>query len=158
MFGQGKETYSLLYTEEKGTTKQRLNPSLPKQIKTILHLEREVLIVQKDKEIKELQKSIQEDKEIADDESEDQAIKKRARERISKNQEQIDVLENERKELEEGTSPRERERRKHIQEIRFHGLSCCLDSQNNDWESPYSCLSAFRRTRDEPPKGLAAER
>ena len=92
MFGQGKETYPLLYTEEKGTTKQRLNPSLPKQIKTILHLEREVLIVQKDKEIKELQKSIQEDKEIADDESEDQAIKKRARERISKNQEQIDAL------------------------------------------------------------------
>ena len=134
MFGQGKETYPLLYTEEKGTTKQRLNPSLPKQIKTILHLEREVLIVQKDKEIKELQKSIQEDKEIADDESEDQAIKKRARERISKNQEQIDALENERKELEEGTSPRERERGKHIQEIRFHGLSCCLDSQNNDWE------------------------
>ena len=110
MFGQGKETYPLLYTEEKDTTKQRLNPSLPKQIKTILHLEREVLIVQKDKEIKELQKSIQEDKEIADDESEDQAIKKRARERISKNQEQIDALENERKELEEGTSPRERER------------------------------------------------
>ena len=31
MFGQGKKTYPL-YTEEKGTYKQSLNPSLPKQI------------------------------------------------------------------------------------------------------------------------------
>ena len=33
MFGQGKKTY-LLYTEDKGTNKERLNPSIPKQIKT----------------------------------------------------------------------------------------------------------------------------
>ena len=33
MFGQGKKTY-LLYTKDKGTNKERLNPSIPKQIKT----------------------------------------------------------------------------------------------------------------------------
>ena len=33
IFGQGKKTY-LLYTEDKGTNNQRLNPSIPKQIKT----------------------------------------------------------------------------------------------------------------------------
>ena len=34
------------------------------------------------------------------------------------------------RELEEGTSLREIE--KHIQEIRFHSLSCCPGSRNND--------------------------
>ena len=83
--------------------KQTLNPSLPKQIKTSLVLEREVLIAQKNNEIDELQKSIQEDRGTADEENEDQAIKERARERKIENKERIDDLENEREELEEGT-------------------------------------------------------
>ena len=65
MFGRSKKTYPL-YTEEKGRNKQRLNPSLPKQIKTSLGPEREVLIAQKDNEIEELQKSIQEERGIVE--------------------------------------------------------------------------------------------
>lgn len=95
MFGQGKKAYPL-YAVEKSTNKQRLNPTLLKQIKTSLGAEREVLIALKDKEIEELQKSIQENREISDDENEDRAIGERARERITKNQKRIDALENER--------------------------------------------------------------
>ena len=50
MFGQGKKAYPL-YAVEKSTNKQRLNPTLLKQIKTSLGAEREVLIALKDKEI-----------------------------------------------------------------------------------------------------------
>ena len=102
MFGQGKKTYPL-YSEKVVQKKQTLNPSLPTQIKTSLVPEREVLIAQKDNEIDELQKSIQEDRGTADEENEDQTIKERARERKIENKERIDDLENERKELEEGT-------------------------------------------------------
>ena len=56
-----------------------------------------------DNELEELQKSIQEERGIADDEK-DQAIRERARERIIEYRERIDALENEREELEEGTS------------------------------------------------------
>ena len=66
MFGQGKKFYDL-YTIERGTKKQRLNPALPKQIKNALGPEREVLIAQKDKDIEELQESIREDEIILDD-------------------------------------------------------------------------------------------
>ena len=48
--------------------KKRLNRSLLKQFKTSLGPEQERLITQKDTEIEELQKSIQEDREIAEDE------------------------------------------------------------------------------------------
>ena len=44
--------------------------------------------------MEEKQKSIQEDREIADDENEYQDIRERARERIEENQEQIDAFEN----------------------------------------------------------------
>ena len=50
MFGQDKKTYPL-HTEGRGTNKQRLNPSLPKQMYTSLSLEREVLIARKEREI-----------------------------------------------------------------------------------------------------------
>ena len=59
MFGQGKKVYSL-YTEERETGEQRLNPNLTKEIKTAL--EHQVLTAEKDKEIEELDKSIQKDK------------------------------------------------------------------------------------------------
>lgn len=66
------------------------------------------MIAQKDKEISELQKSIREDKRIANDENEHPSERERARERITEKREQIDALENEREELEESASPRER--------------------------------------------------
>ena len=96
-----------LYTEEKGTSKQRLDLSLPNKMKTS---EREALIAQKEKEIEEKQKSIKEDRGIADDENEDQAIRERGRERVIGNRERNVALENKREELEEGTSLRERVR------------------------------------------------
>ena len=57
MFGQGKRAYPL-FTKDKDTGRQRLNPILPRQIKSALGTEREILIVQKGKEIEELHKSI----------------------------------------------------------------------------------------------------
>ena len=66
------------------------------------------MIAQEDKEISELQKSTREDKRIANDENEHPSERERARERITEKREQIDALENEREELEESASPRER--------------------------------------------------
>ena len=71
--------------KERGNIEQRMNPSLPKQIKTLLCPEREVLIAQKDDEIKEKQNSIQDDLGIANDENEDRATRERERERITEN-------------------------------------------------------------------------
>ena len=85
-----------------------MNPSVPNQIKTSLGLEKEVFIAEKEKEIEGKQKSIQENRGIDDDENEDRATRERAR--IIENQERIDAVENEREELEEGTSLRERVR------------------------------------------------
>ena len=85
-----------------------LNPILPKQIKSALGTEREILIVQKDKDIEELHKSIREDEEIANNENEQPSERERARERIIEKREQIDALENEREELEERLSLREK--------------------------------------------------
>ena len=85
-----------------------MNPSVPNQIKTLLGLEKEVFIAEKEKEIEGKQKSIQENRGIDDDENEDRATRERAR--IIENQERIDAVENEREELEEGTSLRERVR------------------------------------------------
>ena len=66
------------------------------------------MIAQEDKEISELQKSTREDKRIANDENEHPSERERARERITDKREQIDAVENEREELEESASPRER--------------------------------------------------
>ena len=66
------------------------------------------MIAQKDKEISELQKSIREDKRIANDENEHPSERERARERITEKRGHIDALENEREKLEEGASLRER--------------------------------------------------
>ena len=49
--------------------------------------------------MEEKQKSIQEDRGIADDENEYQDIRERVRERIKENQEQIDAFENGQKNL-----------------------------------------------------------
>ena len=85
-----------------------MNPSVPNQIKTSLGSEKEVFIAEKEKEIEGKQKSIQENRGIDDDENKDRATRERAR--IIENQERIDAVENEREELEEGTSLRERVR------------------------------------------------
>ena len=68
------------------------------------------MIAPNEKEIEEKYNSIQEDRGIADDKNEDQAMRERARERTTENEEWVDALENEREELEEGTSLKERER------------------------------------------------
>ena len=107
MFGQGKKAYPL-FTKDKDTGEQRINPNLTKEIKSALGPEREILIVQKEKEIEELQESIREDEEIANDENEQPSIRERAREKIAEKLEQIDALENERDELEERVSLREK--------------------------------------------------
>ena len=97
-----------MLTKDKDTGGQRLNPILPRQIKSALGPEREILIVQKEKEIEELHKPIREDEEIANDEKEQPSVRERAREKIAEKLEQIDALENERDELEERVSLREK--------------------------------------------------
>ena len=72
-----------LFTFGRGGGEQRLNPILPKQIKSALGPEREILIVQKEKEIEELHKSIREDEEIANNENEQPSVRERAREKIA---------------------------------------------------------------------------
>ena len=99
-FGFGKRAYPL-FTFGKRAGEQRLNPNLTKEIKVALGPEREVLIAQKDKDISELQNSIPEDEEIANDENEQPSVREIARERITEKREQIDALENERERLEE---------------------------------------------------------
>ena len=95
-------------TKDKDTGGQRLNPILPQQIKSALGPECDTLIVQKEKEIEELHKSIGEDEEIANNENEQPSVRERAREKIAEKLEQIDALENERDELEERVSLREK--------------------------------------------------
>ena len=106
-FGFGKRAYPL-FTIGRGGGEQRLNPILPQQIKSALGPERDTLIVQKEKEIEELHKSIREDEEIANNENEQPSVRERAREKIAEKLEQIDALENERDELEERVSLREK--------------------------------------------------
>ena len=107
MFGQGKKPYPL-FTKDKNTGEQRINPNLTKEIKSALGPEREILIAQKEKEIEELQESIREDEEIANNENEQPSVRERAREKIAEKLEQIDAIENERDELEERLSLREK--------------------------------------------------
>ena len=85
-----------------------INPKLPKTDMKILGPEREILIAQKEKEIEELQGSIREDEEIANNENEQPSVRERAREKIAEKLEQIDAIENEREELEERLSLREK--------------------------------------------------
>ena len=107
-FGFGKRAKYPLFTKDKDTGEQRLNPILPKEIISALGPEREILIVQKEKEIEELYKSIREDEEILNNENEQASIRERAREKIAEKLEQIDALENEREELSERVSLREK--------------------------------------------------
>ena len=103
----GKRAYPL-FTVGRGGGEQRLNPILSKQIKSALGPERDTLIVQKEKEIEELHKSIREDEEIINNENEQPSGRERARERIIEKREQIDALENERDEFEKRLSLREK--------------------------------------------------
>ena len=107
MFGQGKKAYPL-FTKDKDTGEERINPNLTKEIKSALGPEREILMAQKEKEIEELQKSIREDEEIANNENEQPSVRERAREKIAEKLEQINAIENERDELEERLSLREK--------------------------------------------------
>ena len=95
----------LLKTKRRRT---KVESNSPEQIKSALGPERDMLIVQKEKEIEELHKSIREDEEIANNENEQPSVRERAREKIAEKLEQIDALENERDELEERVSLREK--------------------------------------------------
>ena len=105
--GFGKRAYPL-FTVGRGGGGQRLNPILPRQIKSALGQEREILVTLKEKEIEELQESIREDEEIANNENVELSIRERAREKIAEKLEQIDAIENERDELEDRVSLREK--------------------------------------------------
>ena len=70
------------------TSKGEINPKIPKEILKVLGPKRQ-------EKLKELNKSIQEDKRIAEDENEDSAERERAGERITEKRQQIDNLENE---------------------------------------------------------------
>ena len=85
-----------------------INPKLAKTDMKILGPEHEAWMAQKEKEIEELQESIREDEEIANNENEQPSVRERAREKIAEKREQIDALENEREELEERLSLREK--------------------------------------------------
>ncbi|XP_022797619.1 RNA polymerase-associated protein LEO1-like [Stylophora pistillata] len=87
--------------ENRMTTMNREQEKGSKTAETSFIEEREVLIAQKYKEIEKLQQSIQDDRDISDDENENPAVRERAREKIAENQEQIDDLENERERQEE---------------------------------------------------------
>ena len=125
MFGQGKRAYPL-FTKDKDTGGQRLNPILPRQIKSALGTERDTLIVQKEKEIEELHKSIREDEEIVNNENEQPSVRERAREKIANKLEQINALENERDEFEESFT--QRKSQEHFQKVWIYGNSCIFSS------------------------------
>ena len=129
MFGQRKKAYPL-FTKDKDTGGQKLNPTLPRQIKSALGQEREILVTLKEKEIEELQESIREDEEIANNENEEPSVRERAREKIAEKLEQIDAIENERDELEERVSLRQKSQ-EHFQKVRIYGCSCIPGSQHS---------------------------
>ena len=128
MFGQGKRAYPL-FTKDKDSGGQRLNPILPRQIKSSLGTERDTLIVQKEKEIEELHKSIREDEEIANNENEQPSVRERTREKIAEKLEQINALENERDELEGGGGGgTQRKSQEYLQKVRIYNSSCMFGS------------------------------
>ena len=66
------------------------------------------LIRQKDAEIEEIDRNIQEDQWVANDENEESAVRERAREKVQENLEKKNELVTERERLNEGLSLRER--------------------------------------------------
>ena len=67
-----------------------INPSISKTDMKILGPERTELIQQKNEEIEELDKTIQEDTRVANDENEQPSVREHARERITENTEKKD--------------------------------------------------------------------
>ena len=95
-----------VYSKTGGT----INPNIDqtKYIKEQLGAKRTELIQQKDQEIKELCKTIQEDMRVADDENEQPSVRERARERITENTERRTQLLREGEQLAEKLPLRER--------------------------------------------------
>ena len=147
--GFGKRAYPLFTVKTKIGEGQRLNPILPRQIKSALGPEREILVALKEKEIEELQESIREDEEIANNENEEPSVRERAREKIAEKLEQTDAVENEREELEERLSLREKVKNI-FQKVRIYGNSCIPGS----WHSYRSNRQlADKRTQDRRHRG-----
>ena len=88
--------------------KETLNPKLPKAILNILGPKTTEMIQQKDEEIEELNKTIEEDTKVADDENEQPSVRERAREKITENTERRDQLVREKEQLVEKLPLRER--------------------------------------------------
>ena len=88
-------------------SKKTFNEFLPKEIKEALGLWSE-LFQQKNEEIEELDKTIQDDLRVANDENEETAVRERAREKIRENTEKKTQLVKEREQLMDRLSLRER--------------------------------------------------
>ena len=85
-----------------------LNSRLPKEAMKTLGPKRTEIIQQKDEEIKKLDKTMQEDARVANDENEQPSVRERARERITENTERRAQLEQEREQLVKKLPLRER--------------------------------------------------
>ena len=101
--GPNKGWYPLYLADE-----ETLNTRLPKTIRNILGPKRTKLIQQKDEEIEELEKTIEEDTKVADDENEEPFVRERARIGITDDTERREQLVQEREQLEEKLPLREK--------------------------------------------------
>ena len=87
---------------------ETLNPRLPKTILETLGPHWTELIDITDKVIEELEKTLQEDTRVANDENEEPSVRERARERVTENTERRDELVQERERIVEKLPLRER--------------------------------------------------
>ena len=76
-----------------------INPKISKTDMKVLGSKRKEMIQQKDVEIEESDKNIQEDQRIANDENEEPVVRKRAREKVQENTQKKNELVNEREQL-----------------------------------------------------------
>ena len=96
-----------------------INPKISKTDMKTLGPKRTELIQQKDEEIEELDRNIQEDQRVANDENEESAVRGRAREKVQENTVKKNELVKERARLKKGLS-----RREQVKEIfKNHGFT-----------------------------------
>ena len=103
---RNKTKWYHLLTKTRGDDEKTFNENLPKEIQTALDPYRGVRIKaaeiqQKAQQREELNKTIEEDRKIADDENEQPSVRSRTRERITENTERKARLEQEQNQLEQ---------------------------------------------------------
>ena len=96
---EGGGPYPLYMADE-----ETLNTKLPKSILKILGPKRIELIEQKDQEMEELDKTIEENMKVANDENEEPSVRERAREKVTEDSKRRVQLVQEREQLEEKLS------------------------------------------------------